>query len=105
VVARFAQEIRQRGAANFLYSDGLTLFAHAHRRTLPGSELSDEPGLYVNLYESSSAMDMAAPCQGLKTEGRCSKQAFVASAPLNDHEWLPLTAGQIACFQHGQRIK
>lgn len=105
VVARFAQEIRQRGAANFLYSDGLNLFAHGHRRTLPGDDVSDEPGLYVSLYQAETATDMAAPCQGLQTEGRCSNQALVASSPLNDHKWSPLDAGQIACFQYGQRIR
>ena len=36
VVKRFAQEIIERGASNFLYSDGISLFAHGHRQTLPG---------------------------------------------------------------------
>ncbi len=105
VVQRFAQEIMQRGASNFLYSDGVNLFAHGHRQTLPGEAISDEPGLYVNLCKSEPGSDMTIPCQGLRTEGRCSNQALVATYPLNDHEWVPLKAGEIACFEHGQRIK
>ncbi len=105
VVKRFAEEILQRGASNFLYSDGVNLFAHGHRQTLPGDAVSDEPGLYVNLHKSESGSDMAIPCRGLRAEGRCSYQALVATLPLNDHEWVPLKPGEVACFEHGQRIR
>ena len=105
IVKRFAREIRERGASNFLYSDGVTLFAHGHRHTIPGDAVSDEPGLYVNLYQSETGSDMAIPCRGLRTEGNCSYQALVASSPLNDHKWVPLKAGEIACFEHGRRLK
>jgi predicted glutamine amidotransferase len=105
IVQGFAREILQRGASNFLYSDGMSLFAHGHRRTLPGDAVSDEPGLYVNQYQSKSGSDMATPCQGLRSEGNCSYQALVATLPLNDHEWVPLKAGEIACFEHGRRIR
>lgn len=105
VVKRFAQEILHRGASNFLYSDGANLFAHGHRQTLPGDAVSDEPGLYVNLYKSKPGSDMTIPCQGLRAEGSCSYQALVTTLPLNDHKWVPLKAGEIACFERGQRIK
>jgi predicted glutamine amidotransferase len=105
VVKRFAQEIIERGASNFLYSDGISLFAHGHRQTLPGDAVSDEPGLYVKLYKSKTGSDMTIPCRGLRTEGHCSYQALVTTLPLSDHEWMPLKAGEIACFEHGQRIR
>jgi glutamine amidotransferase len=105
VVKRFAREILERGASNFLYSDGVTLFAHGHRHTIPGETVSNEPGLYVNTFESTTGSDMAIPCRGLRTEGKCGQQALVATLPLNDHTWVPLAAGEIACFEHGQRIK
>lgn len=105
VVKRFAREILECGAANFLYSDGVNLFAHGHRRTIPGDAVSDEPGLYLNLSQSEKRSDMAIPCRGLRTEGSCSYQALVTSLPLNDHKWVPLKAGEIVCFEHGQRIK
>ncbi len=105
VVQRFAEEILGRGASNFLYSDGVTLFAHGHRHTIPGEDVSDEPGLYVKLYESKSATDMSIPCEGLRSKGDCSHQALIATMPLNDDKWVPLKTGEIACFQHGLRIK
>jgi glutamine amidotransferase len=105
VVKRFAREILQQGASNFLFSDGVTLFAHGHRHTIPGDAVSDEPGLYVNTFQSKTGSDMAIPCQGLRTEGSCSHQALIATLPLNEHEWEPLQAGEIACFEQGQRIR
>jgi glutamine amidotransferase len=105
LVQRFAQEIVELGASNFIYSDGVTLFAHGHRRTVSGDDVSDEPGLYVNLYQSKAGSDSVIPCQGLRTEGSCSNQALVSTVPLSDHQWTPLKAGEIACFENGQRIK
>jgi glutamine amidotransferase len=74
VVERFAQEILERGASNFLYSDGINLFAHGHRQTLPGDAVSNEPGLYVNLYKSKKGSDMVIPCQGLRTKDGCRRR-------------------------------
>jgi len=105
VVQRFAGEIMQRGASNFLYSDGLNLFAHGHRHTVPGDAVSDEPGLYVHMHRSETGSDMAIPCEGLRTEGNCSHQALLATLPLNEEKWEPLKAGEIACFEQGQRIR
>lgn len=105
VVERFARDIMQHGAANFLYSDGVTLFAHGHRRTLPGEGVSNEPGLYVSLYQSETGSDIKVSSEGIKAEGSCSDQALIATLPLNDHNWMPLKAGEVACFEHGQRIK
>jgi glutamine amidotransferase len=105
VVTDFAREILQQGASNFLYSDGVNLFAHGHRHTIPGEAVTDEPGLYVSTYQSQTGSDMANPCQGLRTEGSCSYQSLIATLPLNEHEWEPLKAGEIACFERGQRIR
>ena len=105
IIERFARQVLQRGAANFLYSDGVNLFAHGHRQTLPGDAISDQPGLYVSLYQSKTDSDMAIPCDGIRTEGSCSHQALVATSPLNGHEWTPLYAGEIACFERGRRIR
>ena len=48
---------------------------------------------------------MAIPRQGLRAEGSCSYQALVATLPLSEHNWEPLQAGEIACFEQGQRIR
>jgi len=105
VIESFAREILQLGASNFLYSDGVTLFAHGHRQTVPGDAVSDEPGLYFKRHQSKPGSDMVVPCTGLRTEGRCSHQALVASLPLDDDNWEALESGEIACFERGQRIR
>jgi len=105
VVTCFAQEVLKRGASNFLYSDGLNLFAHGHRHTIPGDGISNEPGLYVSQHDSEIGDSMNIPCQGLSTEGRCSRHALVATMPLNNNRWDPLKAGEIACFERGERIR
>ena len=104
VLTRFSEKILQLGASNFLYSDGINLFAHGHRQTLPGDAISEEPGLYVNLQRSQKGSDMAIPCEGLRAEGSCSHHALIATTPLSDHGWLPLTPGEIACFANGRRV-
>ena len=104
VITRFARESMRSGASNFIYSDGINLFAHGHRQTLPGDAISDEPGLYVNLQRSRAGSDMATPCQGLSAEGRCSRHALIATTPLSDAEWLPLEPGEVACFERGRRL-
>jgi len=105
VITRFAREILHLGASNFLYSDGINLFAHGHRLTLPGDAVSDEPGLYVYLQQSLKGSDMTISCRGVHAEGSCSHQALVATLPLNDQEWTPLEPGEIACFEQGRRIR
>lgn len=98
---RFALSLRERGAMNFIYCDGETLFAHGHRHTLPGADISNEPGLYVLEREAG---DDDVPCVGLACDGGKGPQAMVATMPLDSQPWKPLGAGEIACFEHGRRI-
>lgn len=103
VVESFAQRLRERGALNFLYSDGETLFAHGHRYTVPGEAVSSDPGLYV--LERDAGDGDAVPCVGLACDGGKGRQAFVATMPLDDQSWTPLAHGEIACFEQGLRVR
>lgn len=103
VVESFARRLRERGALNFLYSDGQTLFAHAHRHTIPGEDISSDPGLYV--LERDAGDGDAVPCVGLACDGGKGRQAFIATAPLDDQHWTPLARGEIACFEQGLRVR
>jgi glutamine amidotransferase len=105
VVATFAEEMRARGAANFLYCDGETLFAHAHRKTLPGDAISDEPGLHLLERQAGCEEDTAVPLEGVRGEGECECQVLVASVPLNQQAWSPLASGELACFEGGRRVR
>ena len=104
VVAEVAAELRGQGAANVLYADGSTLFVHAHRHTLPGEEVSNEPGLYILRRSLASGDDMTRPCDGVHSGGRCHHQCIVATAPLDDQAWEPMRVGEIACIESGCRV-
>lgn len=106
IVAVFAEQMRQRGAANFLYFDGLTLFAHAHRHTIPGDGVSNDPGLYLLVRDDAddnADSDPAGyvPCDGVEGEGPCGKRAVVATLPLDDQPWRPLASGELVRLQSG----
>ncbi|GJL83640.1 MAG: class II glutamine amidotransferase [marine bacterium B5-7] len=99
VVNAFATAIRPHGSTNFLYSDGATLFAHGHRKTLPGRRISSEPGLHY--CESKGAIDDP---QGVQFDGPTTDIALVATTPLDDGEWIAFEPGEVACFEAGRRV-
>ena len=103
VIESFARRMRERGAVNFLYSDGETLFAHGHRRTLPGEAISGDPGLYM--LERDADTDDGVPCMGLSCNDGKGLQAIVATVPLDEQVWTPLGHGEIACFEQGRRVR
>jgi glutamine amidotransferase len=104
VVGAFAAELRERGAANFRYSDGRTLFAHGHRRSAPGHAISDDPGLYLLQRSLAAGDDMARPCEGVRASGECTHQCVVATVPLDEQSWQPLRPGELVCIQAGRRV-
>lgn len=100
VITEFAEEMRERGAVNFLYFDGKTLFAHGHRKTLPGADLSSEPGLYL-LEQPHIGEEHGQPCEGLSTKGVCVSQCLVATSPLDSQNWRPFSAGELVRMERG----
>jgi len=105
IIQEFARDLRPRGALNFLYCDGETLFAHGHRHTVPGEAISDDPGLYVLQRDGRSGEDPIVPCAGLECDGAVGPHALIASVPLDDQTWIPLRPGEVACFEGGQRVR
>ena len=104
VLDEVAELARQFGAANFIYSDGATLFSHAHRHTVPGEAISDLPGLYVLERDTGEAGD-DSPCEGISCDGDGGAQAVIATIPLDDQHWKAMGAGEIACFENGLRVR
>jgi len=100
IISAFAEDMRHRGAANFLYFDGSTLFAHGHRKTLPGAALSTETGLYL-LESPQGEINSALPCEGIDAAGACVAQSIVATVPLDEQEWRPLTEGELLRIENG----
>lgn len=104
IVTRFAEEMRRHGAANFLYFDGLTLFAHGHRRTIPGAAISQGPGLFLLLRAEESGPPIHTPCQGLESIGPGGAQALVATIPLDEQRWRPLAEGEMLRIERGALV-
>ena len=104
-VEHFARRLRERGALNFLYGDGETLFAHGHRHTVPGETITDDPGLYVLERHAVDGGGGNTPCRGLACDGGKGFQAIVATMQLDDQPWMPLACGEIACFEQGRRVR
>lgn len=98
IVAEMAGELRQLGPANFLYSDGDVLFAHAHARHWDegGGRFSEPrpPGL-----SPASRRDLSV--KGLHVEARHSDALYVASVPLTAEGWTPLREGTVLALRKG----
>ncbi len=91
VVEQWASELRPLGPANFIYSDGISLFAHGHRRTqLDGS--NRPPGLFV-LTRTCCADPLLA---GVSVRSAQPQQVVLfASVPLTDEAWRPIGDGEV----------
>ncbi len=96
VVTRFAAELRALGPANFLYSDGLLLFAHADRRHQPDGRIAP-PGLW-HLGCACADADMALHRAGVALADAADPHHIdvFASVPLSAAPWRPMQAGEVA---------
>jgi glutamine amidotransferase len=103
VVAEFAAELARLGTANFLYSDGDTLFAHAHRRCWDeGDGRFSEPRPPGLSYARRQALvvpglELAAP----KAE---TEAVLVASVPLTAKGWQPMGEGTVVALGGGELL-
>jgi len=100
IVGETAKEFRRLGPANFLYSDGDVLFAHAHRRHWdegdgkfsearpPGLSLKTSCGLTVK------GLKVVAPHEKANV-------LYVASVPLTAEGWTPLPEGTLLALRDG----
>ena len=100
-IAETAREMARLGPANFLYSDGEVLFAHAHRRRWDeGQGRFSEPrppGLsYTRRREIAVAGLSATPPHG------GTDAIYVASVPLTESGWTPLPECTLIAFGAGR---
>ncbi|HYL02694.1 MAG TPA: class II glutamine amidotransferase [Steroidobacteraceae bacterium] len=92
-VARFAAEIRDLGPGNFLYSDGISVFAHGHRRTQSDGSIA-APGLW-RLHRSCAIDPDALAAAGVRLESQPQELSLIASVPLTQESWQPLREGEV----------
>lgn len=100
-VEAFAGELRELGPANFLYSDGDALFAHADRR-IQSDRTIRPPGLWWLTRHCAAGGELTA--DGLRIEARGQEQEVVllASVPLTAENWLPLARGEVSMARAGR---
>jgi predicted glutamine amidotransferase len=102
IVTALASEIRAYGPANFLYSDGDALFAHAHRR-MRQPEGSWLPGLHMLCRQCSgerSNLDTAG--LSLSASGAEQHVVLLASVPLTTEKgWRALGEGEVVVVRDG----
>ena len=103
-VVAFAARLRGFGPANFLYSDGELLFAHAHRRRQADGAVR-APGLHLLL--RGSARSHAHAVDGLALHAPAPQPqalAMVASVPLGEGRWQALEEGEVVVLRGGERV-
>lgn len=106
VFSGFCSEMRQRGSANFLYSDGEVLFVHAHKRKYEENDaLSDAraPGLSL-LNCNTNRQNLEFNCNGLNLKLNHPDTLLVASVPLDNSDWDPLPEAVALAIQGGTEV-
>jgi glutamine amidotransferase len=105
VVLRFARSIRRLGAANFVYSDGDTVFAHGNRRRHSVSEEPRPPGLHVlHRVLGVNADDYCTDGLRISSGPETQEMALVASVPLTGEAWQPLREGEMLALRAGRIV-
>jgi predicted glutamine amidotransferase len=100
VIGGVAQELRALGPANFLYSDGDALFAHADRRTQADRSVRP-PGLWV-LERQCDETQPNAEADGISLVTAPQSVVLFASVPLTGEPWRALGEGQLLAARSGR---
>jgi len=98
-VADFAAWLRPLGPFNFVYSDGDALFVHAHRR-IQDDGGTRPPGLHL-LVRSCNEQAVDLTQSGVMLAPVAQELALVASVPLTDEPWEPISEGAVIALTQG----
>ncbi len=99
VFTQYAADMRTLGPANFLYSDGDTLFVHAHRRMQADGSIGP-PGLWRLARRCACDSDVPTS-ERFGLGAREQKVMLFASVPLTTEPWVPLAEGEVLAVSHG----
>jgi len=102
ILASFAGDLRSLGPANFLYSDGELLIAHADRRVQDDGRIAP-PGLWM-LERECPAAGADAVTSGVTVESQAQRVVLVASVPLSREAWRPLSEGELVLLKDSQIV-
>lgn len=106
VFAEFASDMAKYGSSNFLYSDGDTLFVHAHRR------IFEEEGGFSDPRAPGLSIRNCVACQqgpewgvdGCNIKMGKQKSILFASVPLDEEGWEPLPEQTAIAVSKGEEI-
>ncbi len=104
IISQVARELRSLGSANFLYSDGETLFVHAHQRCWEengGFSKPRPPGLSVL---SLDVPELLTRGLHVMNPGKDAAITVVASVPLTADGWIPLPSGTVLALCQGREL-
>ncbi len=98
----FAADLRALGPANFLYSDGEELIAHAHRRIQVSTHRIEPPGLWMLRRQCPEPSPLSSSDASPDFEVDRQAVVLVASVPLTDEAWQPMAEGELIVIRDGQ---
>ncbi|MBI4290439.1 MAG: class II glutamine amidotransferase [Betaproteobacteria bacterium] len=102
-VRRKQADLRKLGPANFLYTDGETLFAHGHRRIQAATGEIKPPGLFLLSCRCVHA-DETVDAHGVSIGPGFQEVQLIASIPLTDENWRPFAEGEIVAVSAGKLL-
>lgn len=105
LLATFAADVRLLGPANFLYADGDALFAHGHRRRPQAGGQAEPPGLWVLQRHCAPADPSTETHAGISVGQHERSAVFIASVPLTDEPWRPLSEGEVLAVRSGEVLE
>lgn len=104
LLGSFASDLRKLGAANFLYADGNTLFAHGHKRASRLNGPLEAPGLWILERHRTPGHAAPAHISGVVAEHGEACAVLIASVPLTNEAWRPVQEGEVLAVRDGQVI-
>lgn len=99
-IVRYGADLRGLGPANFLYSDGNFLFAHADRRRQANGTIA-APGLWY-LRRTCSTEPLQSDGPVALVHPTPQEVVLVASVPLTTEAWSPMETGSLLAIRDGQ---
>jgi predicted glutamine amidotransferase len=104
LLTNFAADLRRLGAANFLYADGETLFAHGHKRATRLNGPLEAPGLWILQRRQTPAHADPAHITGVVAEHGAASAVLIASVPLTNEAWQPMQECELIAVQDGRVV-
>ena len=104
----FAEEMRNLGLANFIYSDSEYIFVYSHKRVVKDKRNDNQwmtlPGLHV-LLRSCNIDLFDTHIKGLEIKKQQAQNVvLISSVPLNDENWVALDVAESMVLKDGEIV-